>query len=79
MKQHQLIQVTTANSISAELKKKVAAAIEKKFGSVTIEYSVDANIISGIKLTVNSVEYDGSVQGKLTEIKQQLLATTMQA
>ncbi len=79
MKQHQVIQVTTAKKLSSALVSKVTAQIEKKFGTAKIEFLVDAALIGGIKLTVDSIEYDGSVRSKLAHLKQQMLMTSLKA
>ncbi len=79
MKQQPVIQVTTAQTLTAALKKKVSSAIEKKFGATAVEFAVEPSLIGGVKLTVNSAEYDGSVRGKLAQLKQQLLASSQTA
>ncbi len=53
----------------------ISTAVKKKYdvSSVTIEKVVNPALIGGIKLTINSVEFDGTVQGKLAKIRSQLL------
>ena len=67
--------VTTAVPLSTEQRKKIKAALETRLGSLEYIENVDEKVIGGIKLLVGSKEYDGTVKGKLTKLKQQLLQT----
>lgn len=70
------VTVTTAVELSSAQEKTIVTAVKKKHdvSSVTIEKVVDPSVIGGIKLTVNSVEYDGTVAGKLARAKSQLMS-----
>lgn len=67
------VQVTTAVPLSAEQRKKIQAALESKLGSMDYTELVDEEVIGGIKLLVGSKEFDGTIQGKLSRLKQVLL------
>ena len=69
------VQVTTAVELSADQRKKITAALEKKLGTTTITEVVDPSIIGGIRVIVGSTEVDASVKSKLEKLRQQLLQT----
>lgn len=71
-----IVTVSTATELSSAQEKEIVAAVKQKHSvsSVTIEKVVDPTLIGGIKLTINSVEYDGTVAGKLTKLKSQLMS-----
>lgn len=65
--------ITSAVALSASQKKSVAAAIELKYGSdVVIEEVVDHAVIGGLKLTIDSLQIDASIAGKLNQLQSQL-------
>ena len=72
--------ITVTATSAIEFTKGQVEIIEKavkdkyKVSSVTIEKVVNPNVIGGVKLTINSVEYDGTVQGKLAAVKSQLMS-----
>jgi len=70
------VTVSTAVQLSPAQEKDIIAAVKEKHSvsSVTIEKVVDPTLIGGIKLTINSVEYDGTITGKLTKLKSQLMS-----
>lgn len=70
------VTVSTATALSAAQEKEIVAAVKEKHSvsSVTIEKVVDPNLIGGIKLTIDSVEYDGTVRGKLAKLTSQLMS-----
>ncbi|MCA9369352.1 MAG: F0F1 ATP synthase subunit delta [Pseudomonadales bacterium] len=70
------ITVATAITLSSSQEKAIEKAVKEKrnVSSVTIEKIVDPKLIGGIKLTINSVEYDGTVAGKLAKLKSQLMS-----
>jgi F-type H+-transporting ATPase subunit delta len=65
--------VTTAQELSTEQKKKITAAIEKKYGKVELKQVVDESIIGGVNVQVGSTEYDATVRGKLAQLRQELM------
>ena len=70
------VTVSTAVDLSSTQEKAIEKAVKAKHNvsSVTIEKVVDPKLIGGIKLTINSVEYDGTVAGKLAKVKSQLMS-----
>lgn len=67
--------VTTAVALTAEQRKKITTALEKKFGSIDFNEEVDANVIGGIRLLVGSRAFDATVKAKLERLQQLLLQT----
>ena len=67
--------VTTAVPLNDAQRKSISAALSEKTGSSNYTEVVDPNIIGGIKVLIGSTEYDGTLKGKLTKLKQLLLQT----
>lgn len=67
--------VTSAVELSTAQLKKIQSAFEKKLGSVAITTTIDESVIGGVKFQYGSKELDGTVQGKLKQLKTQLLAS----
>lgn len=59
------IKVTSAKEIDSETKKKI---IEQFVNQGEVEFSIDTNIIGGIKIKVGNKVYDGSLQSQLHEL-----------
>ena len=70
------VTVTTALELSKAQEEVISTAVKKKYAvsSVTIEKVVNPSVIGGIKVTINSVEFDGTVQGKLAKVRSQLMS-----
>lgn len=66
--------VTTAVALSQEQKTAIESTLAKKFAPRQVKciYQVDAQVIGGIKLEVDSVEYNSTVLYKLQKVKDQL-------
>jgi F-type H+-transporting ATPase subunit delta len=69
------ITVTSAEALSKTQIAHITTAVKKKYevSSVVVEEVVDPSVLGGIKLMINSVEYDGTVQGKLAQVRSQLM------
>jgi F-type H+-transporting ATPase subunit delta len=67
--------VTTAVPLTDAQRATIAQALEKKTGSGQYREVVDPSVVGGIKLLVGSTEYDGTLKGKLTRLKELLLQT----
>lgn len=65
--------VTTVVPLSSAQKKQIAQVLKEKTGSEEFESQIDPNIIGGIRLTVNSREYDATIKNKLEQLKQYML------
>lgn len=63
--------VTSANGLSAELKKRLASQIKKaaKVDEVSITEQVDTDVIGGVRIETARHTWDKTVQRKLAEIK----------
>ncbi len=71
------VTITTAVSLSAASLQKVKQAVEKKYGKdlVFVE-QVDPEVVGGIKLRINSMQFDATVAHKLDQLQHQLLHIT---
>ncbi len=70
----EVVQVTTALPLTADLEAKVLAkAKEFTSKSVVIENIVDTNIIGGFILRVGDKQYNASVANRLTALKRELV------
>ena len=69
----ELVKVTTAVAMTAELRKK-ALDVAHKLTSLQIEFEefVDARIIGGFILTIGDRQYDASIRNKLVLMKKHL-------
>lgn len=65
--------VTTVVPLSSAQKKQIAQVLKEKTGSEEFESQIDPSIIGGIRLTVNSREYDATIKNKLEQLKQYML------
>ena len=65
-------QVFTAQPLTAAQKKKVEAfvkSLDKTIKTVNLEEVPDADLIAGMKVRVDSVEYDASLKGSLNQLR----------
>lgn len=70
--------VESAVTLSDEQKKKLVEKLEKKLGvKIELKCSVDASVIGGLKVTIDGKLYDGSVKGRLDDIRRTLADTTI--
>ena len=68
--------VTTAHPISSAETDRLAQAVGDRLGKrVVLERQVDRNLIGGIRIAVGTTLLDGSVQGILQKIQQQMIET----
>lgn len=66
--------VESAKALTAEEKKKLNAKLVKKLGKeVVLEAATDKSLIGGVKVTVGSNVYDGTIRGQLARVKEILL------
>lgn len=69
-----LVTVTTAQPLTADQKKKLVAAIEKKHDQkVELQETVDSSVVGGLSVRFGSTEYNATVSGKLAQLRQELL------
>lgn len=68
----EVAQVTTAVPLTADLEKKILAQVAKiTSNKVTLENTVDHNIIGGFVLRMGDLQYDASISGKLNRLKRE--------
>lgn len=78
MKAHSItVTVTSAIELSKTQLDSIKAAVKQKHKAedVVIETILDPSCIGGVKLTINSVEYDATVRGKLEQVRSQLFGS----
>ncbi len=68
-----IVTVTAAQELTAEQKKKITAAVEKKYGKIELTEVVDPTVVAGLKVRVGSIEYDATAGGKLAHLRQELM------
>ncbi len=69
------VKASSATKLSNDQLSKIKQAVEKKYPDtkVLVEAKVDKSLIGGIKLHIQTVEYDASIQGKLNQLRTHLL------
>ncbi|MBV9927768.1 MAG: ATP synthase F1 subunit delta [Acidobacteria bacterium] len=67
-------QVTTARPLSADAQEALQARLGQLTGSrVRLQFEVDDELIGGVVTRIGSTLYDGSVRGRLQQIKQRMV------
>lgn len=68
-------EVVTAEKLNESLEKKIKSYIEKKYGAkeVFLKNTIDPKIKGGIILKIGDEIIDGSVEGRLNELKKALI------
>ncbi|MFL6333326.1 MAG: ATP synthase F1 subunit delta [Pyrinomonadaceae bacterium] len=67
-------QVTTARPLSADAQDALRAQLGQLTGSkVRLQFEVDDELIGGVVTRIGSTLYDGSVRGRLEQIKQRMV------
>ena len=68
------LDVNAAMTLTTEEKEKVERRFAKMLGKrVEAKYSVDANLIGGLRVTVGGRTYDGSIAGGLSGLEERLV------
>lgn len=68
-------EVVSARELSAEEKKQLTAALERRTGKkIEARFRGDASLVGGTVVRVGSTVYDGSVREQLTRLREQLEA-----
>jgi F-type H+-transporting ATPase subunit delta len=69
---------TTAIAMKPEAIERMAASLSKKMGKeVRLQNAVDANLIGGVLLRMKDQVIDGSLQGKLNNLQEELKQVTL--
>lgn len=72
MRKHQAV-IESAEPLSASISEKTEADLRQKHGrDLRIEYKVNPSLIGGLRIQIGSNVWDGSVQGRLARLKEQL-------
>ena len=67
-------QVTTARPLSADAQEALSARLGQLTGSrVRLQFEVDDELIGGVVTRIGSTLYDGSVRGRLQQMKQKMV------
>ena len=67
-------QVTTARPLTADAQEALRARLGQLTGSrVRLQFEVDGELIGGVVTRIGSTLYDGSVRGRLQQIKQRMV------
>ena len=67
------LRVLSSKPLSQESKEKIENLFRKKVESqVEFVYEIDAGVIGGIKVIDGSIVYDGTISGKLEQLRQSL-------
>jgi F-type H+-transporting ATPase subunit delta len=62
--------VESASELSGEFQASVQANLAKKYGAgLNLTFTVNPTLIGGLRIQIGSDVYDGSVQGRLTQLK----------
>lgn len=70
----QAVEIVSATPLAAPQAKKIADAVAARLNlQVRPTYSVDPSLLGGVLVRAGSRELDGSVRGRLSRIKEQLL------
>jgi F-type H+-transporting ATPase subunit delta len=65
------VQVESAIALSPEQQGGVASSLERLYGSgLSVQYSVNPNLIGGLRVRVGSDVYDGSVAARLENLEE---------
>ncbi|OGJ41630.1 MAG: hypothetical protein A2378_01325 [Candidatus Pacebacteria bacterium RIFOXYB1_FULL_44_10] len=63
------IVVESVIALSSNQKKKLADLVEKKYGSREFKEKIEPTLLGGIRVTVGSTQYDSSLFGSLTQMR----------
>ncbi len=67
-------EVVSADALKKEDLEELATAFTRKLGKkVVFKSSVDANLLAGLKVTVNGTTYDGSLRAQLQQLRERLV------
>ncbi len=69
------VQVTSALPLNDEQRNAISAQLKKAFGKdAVLEELTDSSLLGGVVLRIGDKVYDGSVQGKLVQMRQTVLS-----
>lgn len=65
----QTITVETVVALTKEQDSEIKDIIKKKFGTEKYTSLLNKDLLGGIRIAVNSTQYDASLQGKLAQLR----------
>jgi F-type H+-transporting ATPase subunit delta len=65
-----VVTITSAVPLSESQKKALTDGLKKKYSAVSIEEQIDENIIGGVKVTVGDKQFDATLRGRLSKLKE---------
>lgn len=69
-------EITSAKELSAQEREEVERALGTKLGKfIRAHYTIDPNLLAGVRARVASKEYDATLRGSLEQLRQRLVAT----
>ena len=66
------VTITSVIPLSDKQKSTLVSGLKKKYGDIEVIEKIDPSILGGLKVTVGSRQYDASVSGKLSQLKQSI-------
>ena len=64
--------IESASELAYEVRGQIAHDLERKYGAgLTTEFSINAELLGGLRVRVGSDVWDGSVRGRLARLQQQ--------
>ncbi len=67
------VTVTTAVALTDAEQAEIEKIVSKKIGSAEYKITVDPSVLGGIRIVIDSEEFDGTLKGKLQTLRQVLL------
>ncbi|CAN5283945.1 hypothetical protein BH10PAT2_BH10PAT2_3960 [soil metagenome] len=66
--------VTTSVEPTAAQLEEIKKAVVKKYGKdISLESKIDSSILGGVQITIGSRQLDGSLKGKLNQIRKKFV------
>jgi F0F1-type ATP synthase delta subunit len=61
--------VETVIPLSDDQKKSLGAVLKQKFGTAEFQERINAKILGGVRVLVDSMQYDASLAGKFAQLR----------
>jgi F-type H+-transporting ATPase subunit delta len=66
------VTITSVIPLNDKQKSTLVSGLKKKYSDIEVVEKIDPSILGGLKVTVGSRQYDASVSGKLSQLKQSI-------
>ena len=76
-KQAPIVTIITANKLTPSQRAQVQSVVEKKIGRAQYNYTVDPEVIGGIRMTIGNQSFDATIAGELADLTPQLPEVTI--